>query len=73
MSVKCCSCGAAITERDARRFSTCRSCCRTWSSPKAAEPVLTMVDMGDGIYLSAQTVRKEDVDAFCARLREMAR
>lgn len=31
-----------------------------------------MVDMGDGIYLSAQTVRKEDVDAFCARLREMA-
>lgn len=36
-------------------------------------PVATMVDMGDSIYLSAQTVRREDVEAFCARLREMAR
>jgi hypothetical protein len=37
-------------------------------------PVATMVNMGDeGIHITAQTVQKEDVDAFCARLREMAR
>lgn len=66
MMTACCSCGATPTTQQPTACATCRA---RWG----LEPVLTMVDMGDTVYLSAQTVRKEDVDAFCARLREMAR
>lgn len=70
MSANCCSCGVQLPHINPS--TACPVCRRSWGMGDPY-PVLTMVDMGDTVYLSAQTVRKENVDAFCARLREMAR
>lgn len=62
----CCSCGAMRSQQP----TACPTCRARWG----ITPVATMIKMGDeGIHITAQTVQREDVEAFCARLREMAR